>query len=194
MITKLVYLFKRLLCFYWYRRYVGKDKRIIEDVLQTVQVRGCAVASESEEKQFTHLMVYYPEYAFLFFWRIKSYPWFYSYFVKDFGCKIFKSTQIDGGLMCYHPYATVINAKSIGRNFQFRNGLTIGNKGNDNAQLPVIGDNVTVGAQVVIIGDVQIGNHVIIGAGSVVVKDIPSYSVVAGNPARVIKSLAHDKA
>lgn len=96
--------------------------------------------------------------------------------------------------MCYHPYATVINAKSIGRNFQFRNGLTIGNKGNDNAQLPVIGDNVTVGAQVVIIGDVKIGNHVIIGAGSVVVKDIPSYSVVAGNPARVIKSLAHDKA
>ena len=92
-------------------------------------------------------------------------------------------------MMCYHPFATVINAKSIGKNFQFRNGLTIGNKGNDNSKLPVIGDNVTVGANAVIIGDITIGNQVVIGAGSVVVKDVPPYSIVAGNPAKIIKRL-----
>ena len=52
--------------------------------------------------------------------------------------------------------------------------------------MPVIGDNVTVGANVVIIGNVTIGNNVVIGAGSVVVKDVPSNVVVAGNPVRVI--------
>ena len=98
--------------------------------------------------------------------------------------------------MCYHPFATVINAKSIGKNFQFRNGLTVGNKDNDNTRIPVIGHNVTVGANVVIIGDISVGNNVIIGAGSVVVKDIPSDVIVAGNPARVIKSnssVLHDE-
>ena len=77
--------------------------------------------------------------------------------------KWFKSTKIDGGLMCYHPYATVINAKSIGKNFQFRNSLTIGNKHNNNSKIPVIGNNVVVGANSVIIGDINIGEfyHII---------------------------------
>lgn len=52
------------------------------------------------------------------------------------------------------------------------------------------GINVTLGANVIIIGDVHIGNNVTIGAGSVVVKDIPDNSVAVGNPAIVIKTLS----
>lgn len=48
-------------------------------------------------------------------------------------------------------------------------------------------DNVTVGANAVIIGNITIGNNVIVGAGSVVVKDVPDNAIVAGNPARIIK-------
>ncbi|HAB26474.1 MAG TPA: serine acetyltransferase, partial [Xanthomarina gelatinilytica] len=59
----------------------------------------------------------------------------------------------------------------------------------DNRLLPIIGNDVTVGANVVIIGNITIGDHVVIGAGSVVVKDVPSNCVIAGNPARVIKTL-----
>lgn len=71
-----------------------------------------------------------------------------------------------------------------------RQCTTIGNKKDGRNDLtPVIGDNVNVGANVVIIGNITIGNNVIIGAGSVVVHDVPDNSVVAGNPARVIKSL-----
>lgn len=45
----------------------------------------------------------------------------------------------------------------------------------------------------VIIGNVHIGNNVIIGAGSVVVKDVPDNAVVVGNPARIIKyNSTHD--
>ncbi|MCX7549062.1 hypothetical protein OS188_13985 [Xanthomarina sp. F1114] len=182
--------FKRLLLRRLYKRYVPSNLVIQADIKQTLQVRGSKVQKESIEKQFNHLMLYYPEYAHIFFWRINGryHPW-KSYFTRDFSCKIFGSTKIAGGLMCYHPFATVINAKSIGKNFQFRNGLTIGNKNNDNNLVPVIGNNVVVGANVVIIGDIIIGDHVIIGAGSVVVKDVPSNCVIAGNPAQIIRQI-----
>ena len=51
----------------------------------------------------------------------------------------------------------------------------------------IISDDVWVGANVVILPGVTIGQGVIIGAGSIVTKDISSYSIVAGNPAKVIK-------
>jgi acetyltransferase-like isoleucine patch superfamily enzyme len=51
----------------------------------------------------------------------------------------------------------------------------------------VVGDDVWFGAHVVVVGGVQIGAHSIIGAGSVVLEDVPSNAVVAGVPARVIR-------
>ncbi|SDS68896.1 transferase hexapeptide (six repeat-containing protein) [Formosa sp. Hel1_31_208] len=182
--------YKKLLLNVLYKAYVVNDFVIQADINQTINVRGCSVTPDTLEKKFYHLMLYYPDFAFIFFWRIKrsGHKWKH-WFTKDLPCKLFRSTKIEGGMMCYHPFATVINAKSIGKNFQFRNGLTIGNKGNDNSLVPTIGNDVTVGANVVIIGDITIGNHVVIGAGSVVVKDVPSNSIIAGNPARVIKQI-----
>jgi maltose O-acetyltransferase len=52
-----------------------------------------------------------------------------------------------------------------------------------------IGNNVWLGGSVTILPGVTIGDNVTIGAGSVVVKDIPSNSVAAGNPCKVIKSI-----
>lgn len=50
-----------------------------------------------------------------------------------------------------------------------------------------IGDGAWIGANAVITAGVSIGEHVIVGAGSVVTKEIPDYTVVAGNPARIIR-------
>lgn len=50
-----------------------------------------------------------------------------------------------------------------------------------------IGRNCWIGARVIILPGVTIGNFSIIGAGSVVTKDIPEYSIAVGNPAHVIK-------
>ena len=50
-----------------------------------------------------------------------------------------------------------------------------------------IGDNVWIGDKVTILPNVTIGNGAIIAANAVVTRDIPPYSIVAGNPARIIK-------
>lgn len=97
------------------------------------------------------------------------------------------SVTIGGGLKCFHPFSTILNANRIGSNLQIRNCTTLGFK--EEAIGPTLGDNVTLGVGVIIIGDVHIGNNVIVGAGAVVVKDVPDDVVVAGNPARIIKFL-----
>jgi len=50
----------------------------------------------------------------------------------------------------------------------------------------VIGDDVWIGANAVIVPNVTVGSHVIVAAGAVVTRDVPDYAVVAGVPARVI--------
>ena len=50
----------------------------------------------------------------------------------------------------------------------------------------VIGNNVFVGADAILLPNIKIGNNVIIGAGTLVSKDIPDNSVVAGNPGKII--------
>ena len=58
----------------------------------------------------------------------------------------------------------------------------------DNKGDIVIGNDVWIGGRVIILPGVKIGDGAIIGAGSVVTKDVSEYDVVAGNPARVIKN------
>ncbi len=50
-----------------------------------------------------------------------------------------------------------------------------------------IGDGSYIGINAVIIGNVKIGRHCVIGENSVVTKDVPDYTVVAGNPAKIIR-------
>lgn len=78
----------------------------------------------------------------------------------------------------------MLNAESIGENFTCIHCTTLGKKGD---KRPVIGDNVSLGCNVIIIGGVHIGNNVTIGAGAVVVKDVPDNAIVVGNPARILK-------
>ena len=126
-------------------------------------------------------------YRNIFYNRIGGRSVFCSWYLpraRDFyPCK-----NIGGGVYPAHPYATILNAKSIGDNFSFRQCTTIGNKRDgENTNGPTIGNNVNLGANVCIIGDIRIGNNVIVGAGAVVVKDVPDNVVVAGNPAKIIK-------
>jgi serine acetyltransferase len=49
------------------------------------------------------------------------------------------------------------------------------------------GSGVVIGAGAKILGPISVGNHSLIGAGTILTKDVPSYSVVVGNPGQVIK-------
>lgn len=104
----------------------------------------------------------------------------------DMYFRIRAGMQIGEGMWIAHPYSTILNAESIGKNFRCIHCTTLGAGKNG---IPTLGDNVSLGANVVIVGGVKIGNNVTIGAGSVVVKDIPDNSVAVGNPAKVIKTI-----
>lgn len=67
--------------------------------------------------------------------------------------------------------------------------FTTRNKGLEYAKPITVGDNVWIGGNVVVLPGVTIGNNCVIGAGSVVTKDIPENSLAVGNPCRVIRKL-----
>lgn len=60
-------------------------------------------------------------------------------------------------------------------------------QGNDTVQPVTVCDDVWIGARVIILPGVRVGNGSILGAGAVVTKDVPPYAVAAGNPARVVR-------
>lgn len=78
-----------------------------------------------------------------------------------------------------------MNLYKAGKNLSVYQGVTIGNKGNGSRSeiTPTIGDNVSICANATVIGGIKIGNNVVIGAGSVVTKDVPDNCVAHGNPA-----------
>jgi len=126
--------------------------------------------------------------------KIIFFPYFmlYRFFVEwHLGIELPRKLTIGKGLSLYHGQALVVNKEAIiGENCVLRNGTTIGHKklaDGSFSNCPRIGNNVDIGANVCIIGGVTIGDNVIIGAGSVVTKDVPSDCVVVGNPARVLE-------
>lgn len=102
-----------------------------------------------------------------------------------FGYEIQAAATIGRRFTIHHGYAVVINKNVIaGDDFTIRHGVTIGNRGNDQLACPVIGNGVEIGANAVILGDITIGDNVIIGAGSVVIDNLSDDVVAVGEKAR----------
>ncbi|MBH8566039.1 serine acetyltransferase [Nostoc sp. CENA67] len=122
----------------------------------------------------------------------KLYCLFYQFIVEYIlGIELPWDTKIGSNLKLIHGYGLVVNHETvIGANCTLRHSTTIGNKKLPDGSIsasPQIGNNVDIGSNVVIIGPIKLGDNAVIGAGSVVVKDVPQSAVVAGNPAKIIR-------
>lgn len=107
-----------------------------------------------------------------------------------FGLGIEVSDGIGGGMRVFHGNSTIVFAKSIGKNFTVYQNVTLGRgKSIDGNDIPIIGDDVIVYTGAVVIGGVHIGNRAIIGAGAVVVKDVPSDTTVVSSPVRFLNNM-----
>lgn len=108
----------------------------------------------------------------------------FAHYKRKFHIEIYYRTQIGEGLYIGHPYGITINLKAIiGKNCNIHKGVTIGQENRGSRKgTPIIGDNVWIGVNSTIVGNVKIGDDVLIAPNSFVNRDIPSHSVVVGNP------------
>lgn len=109
------------------------------------------------------------------------------FFQFIYKCEIPNEAKIGPGLYIGHPYGITINPKStIGRNCNIHKGVTIGQENRGARKgTPNIGNEVWIGINSTIVGKITIGNDVLIAPNSFVNRDIPSHSIVFGNPCSI---------
>ncbi|EOU2001713.1 serine O-acetyltransferase [Clostridium perfringens] len=106
-----------------------------------------------------------------------------------YGYEISLNAKIGYGFYINHLGPIVVNPKCIiGKNINIHNGVTLGQENRGKRKgAPFIGDYVWIGANSVIVGNIKIGNNVLIAPNSYVNFDVPENSIVIGNPAKIIK-------
>ncbi len=96
------------------------------------------------------------------------------------------SARIGPGLSVVHGFATIVVARRIGCDCMIAQQVTIGFKDPERPP-PIIGDRVSVQAGAIVLGEIEVGHDAVIGAGAVVLSDVPAYAVMVGVPARVLR-------
>lgn len=101
-----------------------------------------------------------------------------------YAIQISKECEIGPGLYLGHSTSIIVSKSAkIGRNCNLSQFTTIGS---NHGKAATIGDNVYIGPNVCLVEDVNIGNNATVGAGFVVLKNIPENATFAGNPAKLI--------
>ena len=107
---------------------------------------------------------------------------------KKYGLEISPKTKIGKGLYIGHAYNITVNPKVIlGNNINIHKGVTLGQENRGKRKgTPIIGNNVWIGVNSTLVGNIRIGDDVLIAPNSYINKDIPSHSIVIGNPCKII--------
>lgn len=107
---------------------------------------------------------------------------------RKYGLEVSPNAKIGSGLYLCHPYnITIGNGVVIGKNCTLYKGCTLGvDYRGRRTGAPTLGNEVFVGLNAAVIGRVSIGDDVLIAPGAYVNFDVPSHSIVLGNPGRII--------
>ena len=105
------------------------------------------------------------------------------------GIDIHPGAQIGEGLFIDHGMGVVIGETAqIGENVTLYQGVTLGGTGKDTGKRhPTIGNNVVIGAGAKVLGPFTVGENAKIGSGAIVLREVPAYATVVGNPGRVVR-------
>lgn len=108
---------------------------------------------------------------------------------RKYGIDIHPAAQIAGGVFIDHGVGLVIGETSIiGTNVVLYQGVTLGGTGKElGKRHPTIEDNVLISAGATVLGNITIHHDSKIGAGSVVLRDVPAHCTVVGVPGRIVK-------
>jgi serine O-acetyltransferase len=94
----------------------------------------------------------------------------------------------------WHHGGIVVQARSIGNDVHLRHNTTIGLASRSRPlEIPTIEDAVDIGCGACLLGNINVGRNSVVGANAVVVKNVPPYATVVGNPARILKRFPHDE-
>jgi serine O-acetyltransferase len=158
-------------------------------------VRLTSPVRNSRWSALTRLLVTYPEYRNLFYYRVREACG------RQIGCRLLlilarllykpmetlfiTTPSIGPGLFIQHGFSTIIAARSLGENCWVNQQVTIGFT--SDTDCPVLEDNVTVTAGAKVLGGITVGRNSVVGANAVVVKNVPPDCTVVGVPAYIIK-------
>lgn len=144
--------------------------------------------STSKVLALSELLWRYPEFRNLFIYRNRFrrlYRYWIALWYKPMESLYIQAKEIGGGLFIQHGFATMITAESIGENCWINQQVTIGyGKG---TQPPVIGDHVMITCGAKVLGEIYVGDGAVIGANAVVIRDVEPGSVMGGVPAKRIR-------
>ena len=114
---------------------------------------------------------------------------------SEFGVDIHPAARMGQGIMLDHATGLVIGETAVvGNNVSILQSVTLGGTGKeDGDRHPKIGDGVLISAGAKILGNIRVGEGAKVGAGSVVLEDVPAHTTVAGVPAKIVGRPASDQ-
>ena len=127
-----------------------------------------------------------------FFWRIRFKllaEWISQRTKRKTGIEIHPAAKIAPGVFIDHGQGVVIGETAeIGTGTVLYQGCTLGGTGKETGKRhPTVGENCVISAGAKILGNIKIGDGAKVGAGAVVLRDVPAHATVVGVPARVVR-------
>lgn len=166
--------------------------KMVKDEIRLIEERDPAIHSKME-------VFLYPSFKVMLHYRLahKLYGkghyflarWISQRAVRKTGIEIHPGAQIGKGFFIDHGNGVIIGETTIiGDNVTLYQGVTLGGTGKEHGKRhPTIGNNVMISAGAKVLGSFTIGDNSKIGAGSVVLHEVPPNSTVVGVPGRVVK-------